>query len=127
MAHSDPFKVPSDVPEDVETDEAEESAPDPLDEDYSEPVRLGDAAQSALSDLSDGEYAGTQDVLADTDFLKVRFVGMSFDSLDKSVKIGDEMTFLVRARCIGTAEEASKQDGSIRHIAKMDVQSVTLK
>lgn len=95
--------------------------------DSPDPVALGDAAQEALADLAGGEFAGTQDVLEDTDYLKVRFVGMAFDSLEKDIRIGDEKTFLVRARCIGTAEEASKQDGSIRHIAKMDVQSVALK
>lgn len=91
-----------------------------------EPVSLGAAAQEALGNLGGSEYAGTQEVLEDTDYLKVKFVGMSFDSLDKGIKIGDEQTFTVRARCIGTAEEASKVDGQIRHIAKMDVQSVIL-
>jgi hypothetical protein len=89
-----------------------------------EPIALGDAAQSALQDVL--EHGGTQDVLEDTDYTKVRFVGMSFDSLDHGIKIGDEKTFIVRARCVGTADEASKQDGHVRHIVKMDVQSVVV-
>lgn len=85
-----------------------------------DPVQLGDAAKAALADVADG----TQSVLEETNFTKVKFVGMSFDSLDAGINIGDEMTFLVRARCIGTADEASKRDGAIRHVVKMDVQSV---
>lgn len=100
---------------------------DDFDVEENDPTMLGDAATEALNDLAADGYSATQDVLEETDYLKVRFVGMSFDSLDKNIKIGDEMTFTVRARCVGTAEEASKVDGQIRHIAKMDVQSVTLK
>ena len=92
--------------------------------DKQEPASLADAAQQAMADVLEG--GATQDVLDDTDYTKVKFVGMSFDSLDKDVKIGDEKTFIVRARCIGTADEASKRDGSIRHVVKMDVQSVVL-
>lgn len=88
-------------------------------------VPLGDAATEALADVV--EHGGTQDVLEDTDYTKVKFVGMSFDSLERNIKIGDEKEFIVRARCIGTAEEASKRDGSIRNVVKMDVQSVLLK
>ncbi len=107
---------------------AQEAEPDDVIEAGVEPVALGDAAQEALADLAGADYQGTQDALEDTDYLKVKFVGMAFDSLDKDIKIGDERTFLVRARCVGTAEEASKRDGTaIRHIAKMDVQSVVLK
>lgn len=79
---------------------------------------LGNVAGEALAG------AETQEVLDDTDYIKVKFVGMSFDSLDDEIKIGDEMTFLVRARCIGTAVEARKTDGALRNIVKMDVQSV---
>lgn len=66
----------------------------------------------------------TQEVLDDTDFTKVKFVGMSFDSLEDDIKIGTEMEFRVRARCVGVADEARKSDGGIRHVVKMDVQSV---
>lgn len=79
---------------------------------------LGDIAGEALSG------AETQEVLDDTDFTKVRFVGMSFDSLDQGIQIGDELVLRVRARCIGVGQEARKADGAIRNLAKMDVQSV---
>lgn len=79
---------------------------------------LGDIAGEALSG------AETQEVLDDTDFMKVKFVGMAFDSLDQEIEIGDEMVFRVRARCIGVGQEARKSDGAIRNLAKMDVQSV---
>ena len=78
---------------------------------------LGEIAGEALSG------AETQEVLDDTDFTKVRFVGMSFDSLDQGIQIG-ELVLRVRARCIGVGQEARKSDGAIRNLAKMDVQSV---
>lgn len=90
-----------------------------------DPVALGDAATEALGDVL--EHGGTQDVLEDTDYSKVKFVGMSFDSLDKDIKIGDEHTFTVRARCVGTADEATQAgSGPVRHQVKMKVQSVVL-
>lgn len=93
-----------------------------------EPVALGDAAAAAIGTLGDP----SQEPLDGTEFAKVKFVGMAFDSLRAEdardeVKIGDELTFIVRARCVGTGDEANKRDGSIRHIVKMDVQSVIKK
>lgn len=91
-----------------------------------DPLSLGSAAAEAVSILVTESGKSIQEPLDGTEYLKVKFVGMAFDSLDKDIKIGDEMSFLVRARCTGTAIEASKTDGSLRHIAKMDVQSVVL-
>lgn len=87
---------------------------------------LADAAASAFgSDLS--ELSGVQEELEGTDYTKARFVGMSFDSLDREINIGDEIVFLVKARCLGKGDEASKTDGRIRKYVKMDVQSVVVK
>lgn len=79
---------------------------------------LGDIADESLHN------AETQEVLDDTDYTKVKFVGMSFDSLSDDIKIGQELEFRVRARCMGVGDEARKSDGGIRHIVKMDVLSV---
>ena len=89
-----------------------------------EPVGLGDAAMAALTEMT--ETAGAaQTEFENMDYAKVKFVGMSFDSLETNIVIGDEHTFLVRARCVGTGDEALK-DGHIRHVVKMDVSSVLL-
>lgn len=95
--------------------------------DGSGPVSLADAAGAALSSVPDDDGAA-QETLDGTDYTKVKFVGMSFDSLGKedAPRIGDEMTFLVRARCVASGDEASKRDGGIRHVVKMDVQSVVV-
>ena len=81
---------------------------------------LGDLAGDALHGVE------AQEVLDDTEFTKVRFVGMSLDSLSDAFKIGDEMEFRVRARCLAVGDEARKGDlSSVRHVVKMDVLSVT--
>ena len=87
-------------------------------------VPLGEAAQQALSEF--GDDAAVQEPLDGTDYLKVKFVGMSMDSLEDEIPLGKEMTFLVRARCIGDGNEMSKQDGHIKRFVKMDVSSVQL-
>ena len=81
---------------------------------------LGDAATAALSSVGDPSQEAFDGM---ENLNKVKFVGMSMDSLDDLPKIGTEMVFLVRARCIGTGEEEMR-DGHVRHFAKMDVQSV---
>jgi hypothetical protein len=86
---------------------------------------LADAAASAFGDNLDS-LAGTQEELDGTDYLKARFVGMAFDSLDREIHIGDEIVFTVKARCLGEGSEASKSDGRVRRYVKMDVQSVTI-
>lgn len=86
-----------------------------------DPLRLADAA---LAGLPPGE--ATQDQFDETNFAKVKFVGMSFDTLDHDMKIGDEAHFLVRARCVGTGDE-EMNDGHVRTVAKMRVLSVVLR
>ena len=103
----DPFNANPDAPEDEQ-----------------DPTTLGDAAQSALSDIVDG--AAVQDPLEGTDYLKVKFVGMSMDSLDDDISLGDQITFTVQARCIGNGVDLSKQDGHEKRYVKMDVQSVVI-
>lgn len=87
-------------------------------------VNLGDAATAGLGVFTDGSGA-TQEEFDGMDYSKVRFVGLSFDSLDQDIKIGDEHTFTVRARCVGAGDEEMK-DGHVRHVVKMDVKSVIL-
>jgi hypothetical protein len=86
--------------------------------------KLGDAALAALDDFSDG--AAEQEPLDGTDYLKVKFLGMSMDSLEDDIPLGQELTFLVRARCIGEGTDISKQDGHKKRFRKMDVQSVKI-
>jgi len=84
------------------------------------PDDLGEIAGEALHGVEQ------QEMLDDTEFTKVRFVGMSLDSLSDQFKIGDEMEFRVRARCLAVGDEARKGDlSSVRHVVKMDVLSVT--
>lgn len=87
-----------------------------------EPTSLAEAASAAVTHIGDP----SQDAFEGMENLnKVKFVGMSMDSLDDLPKIGTEMTFVVRARCVGTGEEEMR-DGHVRHFAKMDVQSVVV-
>lgn len=86
---------------------------------------LGEAAASAFGDLEG--IPGTQEALDGTEYLKVRFVGMSMDSLDDEIELGQELTFVVRARCVGEGVDLAKTDGHKRRFVKMDVQSVTIK
>lgn len=87
---------------------------------------LGEAAASAFGENLEG-IGGAQETLEGTDYLKVRFVGMSMDSLDDEISLGDELTFIVRARCVGEGTDLAKTDGHKRKFVKMDVQSVTIK
>lgn len=81
---------------------------------------LGAVAQDSL------EGVEGQGVLDETDYTKVKFLGMGMNSLNHDIKIGDVMDFHVRARCIGVGDEAGKNDDQIRHIVKMDVQSTSV-
>jgi hypothetical protein len=114
MAKNDPFNPNA---EDTAADEAaaETELPEGM-------VSLGDAATSALSEF--GDEGSTQDPLDGTDYLKVKFMGMSMDSLEDEIELGSMMTFTVQARCIGEGTDISKQDGHKKRFVKMDVQSV---
>ena len=92
-----------------------------IDEDL---VQLGDAAAAAIGDAVDG--AAIQDPLEGTDYLKVKFVGMSMDSLEDTIQLGSNLTFVVQARCIGEGTDLSKVDGHEKRFVKMDVQSVKI-
>lgn len=115
MAKNDPFTV------DPEVDEAATEGDGALPENV---VSLGEAAQSALSEF--GDDSATQDALDGTDYLKVKFMGMSMDSLEEEIALGSMMTFTVEARCIGEGTDISKQDGHKKRFVKMDVQSVKI-
>lgn len=86
-------------------------------------VSLADAAQEASGYLVE---TATQEPLDGTDTLKIKFVGVSFDSIDMDLKIGTEMAFLVTGRVVGRSEEESKRDHMLRHTAKFEVGSVTI-
>lgn len=83
-----------------------------------EPVSLADAAAAAFGDK------GEQGEFDETESTKVKFVGMQYDAFEENIKIGDEMVFVVRARCTGVGDEYMKASGNIRHVVKMDVLSV---
>src|SRR6476620_1119739 len=87
-----------------------------------EPVSLADAAQSALSSVGE-EDGAAQETLDGTDYTKIKFVGMSFDTLNTDVKIGDEMSFTVRGRVKAVIEEEDAK-GNVNHVAKVKVESV---
>lgn len=80
---------------------------------------LADAATAALS----GDD-GTQEALDGMEnATKIKFVGMSFDTLDDAPSIGREISFLVRGRVVGHGQE-EMADGHIRDTAKVKVLSV---
>lgn len=55
---------------------------------------------------------------------RVRFVGMSLDSLDEPPELDDTMTFEVKATCTGRLRERMR-DGELRRVAIMTVDEVT--
>lgn len=89
------------------------------------PVSLAEAATSALSDVADQDGAAT-DVLDGMDYTKVKFLGMSYDSLETTPDIGTEMEFVVRGRVKGWGEDERK-DGHRVKFVKVDVSSVVLR
>ena len=85
---------------------------------------LGDAATQAMSDVI--EQGGAQTAFDGMENVtKVKFTGMAFDSIEDSIKLGDEVVFLVRARCTAETRETMK-DGHIRDVRRMDVTSVVI-
>lgn len=83
---------------------------------------LGEVARQGLEDVED--QGGPQGMFKDMDYTKVKFVGVQYDTLELPLKIGDEVVFLVQGRVTAVGDEAMK-DGHIRHVAKVEVQSVT--
>lgn len=86
------------------------------------PVSLADAAAAAQEGIADQDGAA-QAMLEGTEYTKIKFVGMSFDTLDTDVKIGDEMSFIVKGRVKGVADEEDAK-GNVNHVAKVKVSSV---
>lgn len=86
------------------------------------PIRLGEAAASAISsDPTQGALEGMED----EDVTKVKFLGMAKNSLDgEDLRIGDKATFLVHARCVGVGED-EMADGHRRQFVKMAVQEIS--
>lgn len=101
----------------VDGEKVEATSPDP--------VPLAEAAQNALAEMAEGDgsqpaFDGMEDVT------KIKFVGLAFDSIEDRIQLGDEVSFLVRARCTAETKEVLK-DGLLRNVRKMDVQSVVIK
>lgn len=84
---------------------------------------LGEAAANAVAALANGEQEAFEGM---NDVTKVRFTGMAFDSIDNVIKLGDELMFLVVARCTAETKETLK-DGLTRNIRRMDVSSVVIR
>lgn len=82
-----------------------------------EPDDLGGIASDALVNVE------AQEVLDDTDMVKIKFNGMGTDVLETTMKIGDVERFEVRARCVGIGKE-EMADGHVREYRKMKVESV---
>lgn len=80
-----------------------------------------DLAGAATASLSGVEP--DQDMLEGTDTLKVKFVGVQYDSLDFDLEIGQEMSFIVEGRVVGVGTE-EMADGHRREYAKFKVRSV---
>lgn len=86
---------------------------------------LAQVATSSQQDVTDeaGSAAPAQGRFAGTDYSKILFQGVSYDTLDKGFKIGDEVKFIVtgRVKAVGDVEMA---DQHIRHEVKVKVSSV---
>lgn len=81
-------------------------------------MSLGEAADAGLTNL------GEQDALDGMESAtKIKFVGMSYDTLDDAPTIGSEVVFLVRGRVVGHGQE-EMADGHVRETAKVKVLSV---
>ncbi|MGH3994724.1 MAG: hypothetical protein ACRDSN_19955 [Pseudonocardiaceae bacterium] len=61
-----------------------------------------------------------QDSIEGLEACRVKFVGMSMDSLEDPPEIDDERTFVVRTRCVGNGRQRMK-DGELRHTRSMEV------
>lgn len=118
MAKNDPFS-PNEA-------EAESGEPVQIGE-ILQDQNLGDAAQGAFGDELEG-IGGAQEQIPGTDFTKVRFVGMSMDSIeDRKMSLGDSFEFLVKGTVIGEGVDVSKTDGHKKPYVKIDVNSVVIK
>lgn len=78
-------------------------------------------AGNQVSDIGGAQ----QDPFENTDYSKLKFLGVQQDMLETELKIGDEVTAIVKGRIVGDAHDRMK-DGHIRHTLKVDVSSVQL-
>lgn len=85
---------------------------------------LGDAALAAIGSEGQLDGATVQDPLDGTDFSKVRFQGVGYDSLETDFKLGEERTFIVRGKCVANGLELVGTDQHERRIVKFKVDSV---
>lgn len=89
-------------------------------EESKEPVSLGDAATEALDGLGGGEDVQEPMIPA----CKIKFLGVSFDSLDDIPQLKDEMTFTVHGRVVAHGQHVLAS-GEIRDVASVQVETVT--
>jgi hypothetical protein len=122
---ANPFEVINGGQQDDEILPSEPETPEEKEErELDEEIRLrdgqlGDAARAAIGHTGEP----TQDPLEGTEFLKVKFVGMAIDSLEEQIPLGEERTFIVKARCNGQSVELM-ENGTERRTARMKVSSV---
>jgi len=81
-------------------------------------VSLADAAEEALDEFGDG----TQEHLPGTNYSKVKFVGMAWETAEVP-GLKEEVEFVVRGVVVGHGEDVMA-DGDIREFAKVKVTSV---
>lgn len=104
---------------------AEEAGDDPvedeapyIDDDGADVVSLADAAKGAMS----SEPEPTQEHLDGTNYAKVKFVGMAWESAEIP-GLKDEVEFTVRGTVVGHGQQVMA-DGDIREIATVKVTEV---
>lgn len=92
------------------------------------------AEQDDGQDLADIATAGNkvediggaqQDPFENTDYSKLKFMGVQQDVLETNLKIGDEVSAIVKGVIVGDSHDRMK-DGHIRYTLKVDVSSVQL-
>lgn len=84
-------------------------------------AETGDLAAAAAEGMDDDGTEG-QAHLPGTDFARVKFVGMAWETAAVPT-LKEEVTFIVRGLCVGHGEEVMA-DGDVREIAKVKVLSV---
>jgi hypothetical protein len=86
---------------------------------------LAGASQAALDGSTVPETDGKPgEQLAAIPACQVKFLGMSYDSLDDVPGLKEEVTFIVTGRVVGHEEKVGKTDGNVRTIVKVDATDV---
>lgn len=101
------------------------AVPDPFDANPAQDTDLADVARAGLDDVPETEGGATpaQGAFEGMDYTKIRFVGVNYDTIEMSPKIGDRLDFLVGGKVVEVGDKALK-DGHIQHIVKVDVDHV---